>query len=186
MMEQDNIFVSSNMTLWLTGRPCSGKTTISKRLREEMNRRGIQAVNLDGDAVRGRLNADLGFSQKDREENLRRVAHVAQLFNENDIFVIATFVSPTNDLRGKVRDIIENFRMCYVCCSLDECERRDVKGMYKKARTGEIKEFTGVSAPFEEPANPEIVVNSEMYSLEDCVQQVLRELNLKNRHGQFV
>src|SRR5687767_12966357 len=130
------------LTLWLTGRPCAGKTTIAKRLREELARLGLPTASLDGDDVRGRLNADLGFSDKDRRENLRRVGHVAQLFNDNGIFVIATFVTPTNEMRDLVRGIVSNFKLCYVNCSPKLCEERDVKGMYKKARKGEIKEFT--------------------------------------------
>src|SRR3989338_8764190 len=150
-MENKNL----DMTLWLTGRPCAGKTTLAKRLREELDKRGIRTVNLDGDDVRGRLNADLGFSPKDRKENLRRVDQVAQLFNENGNFVIATFITPTNELRDMVRSIIVHFKLCYVKCSPELCEKRDVKGMYKKARKGEIKDFTGVSVPFEEPVTSE-------------------------------
>ena len=165
-----------NMTFWLTGRPCSGKTTISRRLKEELEKRGLKVASLDGDAVRGRLSADLGFTAKDRFENLRRVAHIAQLFNENGMFVVATFVSPTNDLRDMVRHTVKNFKMCYVQCGLEACEKRDVKGMYKKARTGEIKDFTGISAPFEDPVHPELIVDSEHSSLEDCVTQILNYL----------
>ena len=167
-----------HITFWLTGRPCSGKSTLAERLREEMDKRGIRCVNLDGDDVRGRLNADLGFSPKDRKENLRRVAHVAQLFNENGNLVIATFITPTNELREMVRGIITNFKLCYVRCSPELCERRDVKGMYKKARKGEIKEFTGVSAPFEEPVNAQLVIDTEAHNLDECIAQILRELKV--------
>lgn len=167
-----------NLTLWLTGRPCAGKSTLAKHLRQEMDKRGIRTVNLDGDDVRGKLNADLGFSEKDRKENLRRVAHVARLFNENGSFVIATFVSPTNEVREMVRGIIPNFKLCYVQSSLATCEARDVKGQYKKARRGEIKDFTGVSAPFEEPVRPDIVVHTEKNDVETCVAHILNELGL--------
>lgn len=165
--------IQRNMTLWLTGRPCSGKTSISKQLNVELTGRGIHVVNLDGDILRKSLNKDLGFSAKDRWENLRRVAHVCELFNDNGLFVIATFITPTNDLRQMVREIIPNFKMCYVACSLDAAEKRDVKGMYKKARIGIIKEFTGISAPFEEPVDPEITVDAERTSLIDCVKQIM-------------
>ena len=168
----------SFMTLWLTGRPCSGKSTIAWRLREEMNLRGIHTAYLDGDDVRGKLSADLGFSDKDRHENLRRVAHVAQLFNENASFVIAGFVSPTEDMRDLVRGIVKNFKLCYVRCSLETAEKRDVKGMYKKARAGLIKDFTGIGSPFEEPKNAEIVVDTDKYNLEKCVKQILKELGI--------
>ena len=165
------------MTLWLTGRPCSGKTSISKQLKIELSARGIHVVNLDGDVVRVGLNRDLGFSSKDREENLRRAAYVCQLFNDNGIFVIATFITPTNELRDMVREIISNIKLCYVDCSLETAEKRDVKGMYKKARLGLIKDFTGISAPFEEPAKADIVVNSERTPLMDCVKQVMDALD---------
>jgi adenylylsulfate kinase len=166
-----------NMTLWLTGRPCSGKTSISKQLKIELSGRGILVVNLDGDVVRKGLNKDLGFSAKDREENLRRVAYVCQLFNDNGIFVIATFITPTNELRNMVRGIITNFKLCYVSCSLEAAEKRDVKGMYKKARLGLIQEFTGISAPFEEPLNPDISVDAEHMPLMDCVKSVMQTLD---------
>ena len=166
------------MTLWLTGRPCSGKTSISKQLKMELSRRGVQVVFLDGDAVRNGLNKDLGFSPQDRWENLRRVANVCQLFNDNGIFVIAAFVSPTNDLRGMVRGIITDLKMCYVSCSLEAAEGRDVKGMYKKARLGIMKEFTGISAPFEEPVNPDIIVHSDQMTAIDCVKRIMGSLNI--------
>lgn len=161
------------MTIWLTGRPCAGKTTIAKRLRAELDRLGVRSVNLDGDDVRGGLNADLGFSEKDRKENLRRVAHVARLFNDNGNLVIATLISPTNELRHMVREIIGSFKLCYVRCSPQTCEKRDVKGMYRKARAGQIAEFTGVSSPFEEPDNPDITVDTEKQSPEQCVGAIL-------------
>jgi len=165
-------------TLWLTGQPCSGKTTLSIKLREEMDRRNIHTVNLDGDDVRGGLNMDLGFSEKDRKENLRRVAYVAQLFNENGSFVIATFITPMNALRQMVRGIIRNFSLCYVKCSPAVCESRDVKGMYKKARRGEIPDFTGVTAPFEVPLNPEMIVDTEHHDVDACVKHILETLRL--------
>ncbi len=164
------------MTLWLTGRPCSGKTSISKQLKMELASRGIHAVCMDGDAVRHGLNKDLGFSPQDRQENLRRVAHVCELFNANGIFVIAAFVSPTNDLREMVRGLITHFKLCYVSCPLEAAEARDVKGMYKKARLGIIKEFTGISAPFEEPGHPEIVVESSQATAAECVKRIMDKL----------
>lgn len=166
-------------TLWLTGLPCSGKTTLGKRLKEELDNRGYKAVHLDGDDVRGRLNADLGFSVEDRRENLRRIAHVARLFNENGNFVIASFVSPTNEFRRMIKDIIGNFKLVYLKCSVEACEKRDRKGMYKKARLGEIKEFTGISASFEEPESADLVVDTEAQDIETCVRAVLKSLKVK-------
>lgn len=166
-------------TLWLTGLPCSGKTTLSKRLKDELNNRGFNTVCLDADDVRSRLNADLGFSPRDRMENLRRVAHVAKLFNDNGNFVIASFVSPLNEYRQMVREIVGNFKLVFVKCSLRICEERDVKGMYKKARAGEIKDFTGVSAPFEEPSNVDIIIDTEHRGVDDCVGDILNELGIQ-------
>ncbi|MFH1655279.1 MAG: adenylyl-sulfate kinase [Candidatus Omnitrophota bacterium] len=166
-------------TLWLTGLPCSGKTTLSKRLKAELDNRGFSAVHLDADDLRNKLNADLGFSVEDRRENLRRVSHVAKLFNDNGNFVIASFVSPTDEYREMAREIIGNFKLAYLKCSLKACEERDVKGMYKKARNGEIKEFTGVSAVFEEPSNADIVVDTENHGIEECVNGILNKIGVQ-------
>lgn len=169
---------SLKMTLWLTGLPCSGKTTLAKRLKEELDNRGYHTIHLDGDDVRGALNEDLGFSPEDRKENLRRVAHVAKLFNKNGILVIASFVSPTNELREMVREIIGNFRLVYAKCALETCEQRDVKGMYKRARLHEISEFTGVTAPFEEPS-ADLVVDTENKNVDACVDEILSNMGLQ-------
>lgn len=164
------------MTLWLTGLPCSGKSALAKRLKEELNNKGYQVVHLDADDVRSTLNADLGFSPEDRKENLRRIAHVAKLFNKNGNFVIASFISPTNEMREMVKEIIGNFKLVFVKCGLEMCEKRDVNGMYKKARIGEIKDFTGISAPFEEPHQADIVVDTERNNIEDCVKEILSKI----------
>lgn len=167
------------MTLWLTGLPCSGKTTLAKRLKEELDKRGYITVHLDGDDVRRGLSADLGFSREDKKENHRRVAHVARLFNENGIVVIASIILPTNDSREMIKKIIGNLKMIYVKCDVGECEKRDTKGMYKRARLGEIPDFIGVSAPFEEPQNnADIVVDTQKNDIEECVKKILDELNI--------
>jgi len=166
-------------SLWITGLPCSGKTTLGKRVKEELDNRGYKAVHLDGDDVRDQLNADLGFAPEDRKENLRRVGHIARLFNQNGNFVVASFVSPSNELRQMVRSIIGNFKLVYAKCSLKTCEERDVKGMYRKARRGDIEQFTGVSAPFEEPTAPDIIVDTENDGVEDCVSQILEALHVQ-------
>ncbi len=165
-------------TLWFTGLPCAGKTTLAKRLKEELDNRGFNTAHLDGDDVRGALNKDLGFSEEDRKENLRRVAHVAKLFNKSGMFVIASFISPTSDLREIIRKIIGNFKLVYVKCDLSTCEQRDTKGMYKRARLGEIPEFTGISAPFEEPGDADIIVETQTKNVEECVRDLLNELNI--------
>lgn len=168
---------SLDMTLWLTGLPCSGKTTLGKRLKDELDRAGYRTMHLDGDDLRGALNQDLGFSPEDRKENLRRAAHVARLFNQNDTFVIASFVSPTDELREMAREIIGNLKLVYLKCDLSVCEERDTKGMYKRARLNEIPEFTGVSAPFEEPKDPYLIVDTQHKNVEECVKEVLEALD---------
>jgi len=165
-------------TLWLTGLPCAGKTTLAKRIKEELDNRGFHTTHLDGDDVRNALNENLGFSPEDRKENLRRIAHVAKLFNKSGIFVIASFVSPTNDYRSMIKNIIGSFKLVYVKCGLDICEKRDVKGMYRKARAGQIKEFTGISAPFEDPDNADIVIDTGNNDVESCVRQIISQLNI--------
>lgn len=177
--EVEEYIKTLNTTLWLTGLPCSGKTTLAKRLKEELDNRGYKTVALDGDDVRGKLNADLGFSPEDRKENLRRIAHVARLFNHNGNFAVASFVSPTEEYRRMIKEIVGNFKLVYVKCSLKECEKRDIKGMYKKARNGEIKEFTGISAPFEEPKDADIIVDTEKDDVETCVKKILDSLKVE-------
>ena len=180
--EVNNYLTLLKSTIWFTGLPCSGKTTLADRLKEEIDNlnKGYICRRLDGDDIRGKLNADLGFSEKDRKENLRRVAYLARYENENGGMVLATFVSPTNEMREEVRNIIgkENMKLIYVKCSLEECERRDVKGMYAKARKGEIKQFTGISASFEEPTNPDLIINTEKKGLEECVRDIIHEFRI--------
>ena len=169
------------MTLWLTGRPCAGKSTLAEALEQKLKKAGIRVARLDGDDLRSKMNADLGFSESDRKENLRRAAQMAQVFNDNGSCVIAAFVSPTHEMRRMVRGIVRNFKLCYVQCGAEVCESRDVKGMYKKARQGKIKDFTGVSAPFEEPRDAEIVVDTEHRDLEQCVEEVFKTLEIQGR-----
>jgi len=164
------------MTLWMTGRPCSGKSSLALRLKSPLESLGFKVVSLDGDAFRGRLSADLGFSPQDRRENLRRAAHVAQLFNENGSFVIASFVTPTHEVQKLVRSVVERFKLCFIQCSPEVCEKRDVKGMYKKARRGEIPDFTGVQAPFEDPSDASITVDTENQTEEQCTRHILQAI----------
>jgi adenylyl-sulfate kinase len=161
-------------TIWFTGRPCCGKTTIAKAILPKLKEK-FKVVHLDGDVVRKGLCSDLGFSKEDRKENLRRIAHLCEIFNENNTIVLATFVSPTNADRELIKSIIKNCKMIYVNASLEECEKRDVKGMYAKARKGEIKSFTGLheDAPFERPIEFELELNTEKESLEESVGKVL-------------
>jgi len=161
------------VTLWLTGLPSSGKSAIAERLYDILKDRGYRAERLDGDVVRQDLTRDLGFSRADREENIRRVAFVAKLLTRNDIFVLCSFVSPYREMRDRARRAVGSFLEVYVKCPLEVCIERDVKGMYLKARAGEIKEFTGVSDPYEEPLRPDLIVETDKEPLDRSVERVL-------------
>ncbi len=161
-------------TIWFTGLPCSGKTTLASAFQKELDKKGYKTVHLDGDVVRAGVNKDLGFSSHDRRENLKRTACMARDLNREGNWVIASFVSPTNELRDMVREIVGSMLLVYVKCGLEECKRRDVKGMYQKAIKGEIKEFTGISAPFEEPGHADIIVDTENNDVGGCAREILR------------
>lgn len=178
--EVDNYLKLLKSTVWFTGLPCSGKTTLANRLKEEIDNldKGYITRRLDGDDVRGKLNKDLGFSEKDRRENLRRVSYVAKYENENDGLVLASFVSPTNKMRSMIKGIIgENMKLVYLKCPLEECEKRDVKGMYTMARQGKIKDFTGIDAPFEEPEGADLVIDTKNNDLESCIRRIVDEFD---------
>jgi adenylylsulfate kinase len=144
-------------TFVFTGLSGSGKSTIC----EEMKKRYPQLVILDGDVLRAGISSDLGFSNEDREENIRRLIEICKLFNMNGKHVLTAFITPFEKVRRKAKKEIPNCKVVYIKCSLQECEKRDVKGLYKKARKGEIKEFTGITSPFEEPEKPDIILNTE-------------------------
>ena len=151
-----------NKVLWFTGLSGSGKSTLANEVEKALHERGKLCYVLDGDNVRHGFNSDLGFSPEDREENIRRIGEVTKLFYDAGLFVLVCFISPYKKDRNKVRKMIgEDFIEIFVKCALEECEKRDIKGMYKKARKGEIKEFTGISAPYEKPDMPELVLNTE-------------------------
>ncbi|MCJ7612180.1 MAG: adenylyl-sulfate kinase [Candidatus Aminicenantes bacterium] len=164
------------VSLWFTGLPCSGKSAIADRLAVILKDKGYRVERLDGDIVRQDLTRDLGFSKSDRDENIRRVTFVTKLLARNGVFVLTSFISPYREMRDRARAQVENFMEIYVKTSLETCIQRDVKGMYKKAMAGEIKEFTGVSDPYEEPLKPELVVETDNESLEDSTQKVLRRM----------
>lgn len=157
-------------TIWFTGKPCSGKTTLAQAFKPVLEAKGYSVVLLDGDVLRTGLCAGLGFSDEDRCENLRRVAHVAELMNNNYNIVLASYVSPTNAMRDMVRNIITNMQLVHVDCSSEECARRDVKGMWAKAKAGEIKGFTGYDAPFEVPAEAQLTIETENFDLEKSIE----------------
>ena len=168
-----------SLVLWFTGLSGSGKSTLANALNESLHSKGLSTYVLDGDNIRHGLCKDLGFSDKDREENIRRIGEVANLFMDAGIITITAFVSPFREDREKVRKIIgkENFVEIYCSADLNVCEIRDTKGLYKKARRGEIKEFTGISSPYEHPINPEIIVNTGSMNIGDSVKQILFYLN---------
>lgn len=167
------------VTIWLTGLPCSGKTTIAFEIEKYFKKRGFPVQRLDGDVVRETLSKDLGFSKEDRDKNIERISYVAQMLVNNGVNVVVAFVSPYRKMRDFARGICPNFCEVYVKCNVEECMKRDVKGMYKKALNGEIKDFTGVQDPYEEPEYPDVVVDTREHSLEDCVKQVIVGLEEK-------
>ncbi|RLF48468.1 MAG: adenylyl-sulfate kinase [Thermoplasmata archaeon] len=169
------------VTVWFTGLPCSGKTTIADRVAERLREMGYKVERLDGDVIRkSPISRDLGFSKEDRRKNLERVAYISKLLSRNDVIVLATFVSPYNDIRRDIRDIIgpERFILVYTKCPVEICMQRDVKGMYAKALRGEIENFTGIDDPFEEPVDPpaDLVVETDKESIDECVERVMRML----------
>ena len=172
-------------TVWLTGLSGSGKSTVAVAVERELMSRGKHAYVLDGDNVRHGLNKNLGFSPEDRTENIRRIGEVSKLFNDAGVIVLTAFISPYRADRDAVREILPEgeFVEVLVDCPLDECERRDVKGLYQKARAGEIPEFTGISAPYEPPEKPEIVLKTAESSVDECVAQVLDYLSKKGILG---
>ena len=173
--DKEQLLHQRGMMIWFTGLSGSGKSTIALGVERELHARGILCRILDGDNIRTGINAGLGFSADDRRENIRRIAEVGKLFVDTGIVTLAAFVSPTNEYRQMARDIIgaDDFFEVYVSTPLEECERRDVKGLYARARRGEVKDFTGISAPFEAPANPALNIDTTRQPLEVSVQQVV-------------
>ncbi len=164
--------------LWMTGLSGSGKSTIAKGLEKKLHEAGYLSYVLDGDNVRSGINANLGFSEEDRLENIRRVSEVSKLFLQAGVITINSFVSPTKDVRQLAKDIIgaEDFIEVYINAPFEVCAQRDVKGLYKKALAGEIKNFTGLDAPFEAPNNAEIEIKTAEMSVEDSVEQIFQQL----------
>lgn len=163
-------------TLWFTGLPCSGKSTVADRVAELLKQRRPYVERLDGDIVRKDLTRDLGFSKADRDENIRRVTFVAKLLSRNGVAVLVSFISPYRELRDRARRETTNFVEVYCRSPLEVCVSRDVKGMYEKALRGEIKEFTGVSDPYEEPLAPEIILDTDRESVEESAGRVIKKL----------
>ena len=173
--DKEELLKQKSAMIWFTGLSGSGKSTIAIALERELHKRGLLCRILDGDNIRSGINNNLGFSETDRIENIRRIAEIAKLFTDTGIITIAAFISPNEDIREMAADIIgrDQFYEVYVSTPLAECEKRDVKGLYAKARKGEIKDFTGVSAPFEAPINPSLVLDTSVLSLQESVNKLL-------------
>ncbi len=163
------------LLIWFVGLSGSGKSTIASALEERLFADGIKTYILDGDNIRNGLNQDLDFSDVSRKENLRRISEVAKLFVDSATVVLTAFITPFSVEREKIKSMIgEDYFEVFVSCPLEECERRDVKGLYAKARRGEIKNFTGIDSPFEEPTNSDIVIESDKVALEEGVEQIYK------------
>lgn len=173
--EKEQLLHQRGMMIWFTGLSGSGKSTIALGVERELHKRGLLCRILDGDNIRSGINAGLGFSVEDRRENIRRIAEVGKLFVDTGIITLAAFVSPTNEYREMARQIIgtDDFFEVYVSTPLEECERRDVKGLYARARRGEVKDFTGISAPFEVPEHPALTIDTSRQPLEQSVKEVV-------------
>ena len=173
--DKEKLLGQRGLMIWFTGLSGSGKSTIAIALERELHRRGILCRILDGDNIRSGINNNLGFTEADRVENIRRIAEVAKLFIDTGIVTLAAFISPNNDIREMAARIIgkDDFLEVYVSTPLEECERREVKGLYAKARRGEIKNFTGITAPFEAPAHPALTLDTSVLSLEESVNRLL-------------
>lgn len=176
--DKEELLGQRGLMVWFTGLSGSGKSTIAIALERELHKRGLLCRILDGDNIRSGINNNLGFSPEDRVENIRRIAEVGKLFVETGVITLAAFISPNNDLRKMAANIIgkDSFMEVYVSTPIEECERRDVKGLYARARKGEIKDFTGVSAPFEAPENPDLTLDTSKLSVEESVKLLLEKI----------
>lgn len=178
--ERAQIKNQTPMCLWMTGLSGAGKSTLANELEQVLNKKGKHTYILDGDNVRYGLSSDLGFSKADRNENVRRVAETAQLMVDAGLIVIVALISPFKKERHWARNLFKSnqFKEIYISTSLQECEKRDGKGLYDKARQGEVKDFTGISSPYEPPENAEIIIDTQNKLVNECVQQILYEANI--------
>ncbi|MEM7369334.1 MAG: adenylyl-sulfate kinase [Bacteroidota bacterium] len=173
--DKETLLKQRATVLWLTGLSGSGKSTIAQALEKYLHNQGFVTKLLDGDNIRIGLSNNLGFSEMDRRENIRRISEAAKLFLDGGIICICSFVSPTNEIRGMAKEIVgkQDFQEVYVNAPLEVCEARDVKGLYKKARAGELKQFTGIDSPFEAPENPFLEIKTDQESLEESVMRLV-------------
>ncbi len=180
--DKEQLLHQRGIMIWMTGLSGSGKSTVAIGVERELHRRGILCRILDGDNIRAGINSNLGFSAEDRRENIRRIAEMGKLFVDTGIVTIACFVSPTTELREVARQIIgeKDFREVYIATPIEECERRDVKGLYARARRGEVKDFTGISAPFEAPTHPDLSLDTSQMTLKQEVEAVVELVYASN------
>lgn len=180
--DKEELLGQRGVMIWFTGLSGSGKSTVALGVERELHKRGILCRILDGDNIRSGINKNLGFTAEDRKENIRRIAEVGKLFVDTGIVTLAAFISPTNESRQMAAEIIgqNDFKEVYISTPLEICEKRDVKGLYARARRGEIQNFTGISAPFEVPEHPALSLDTSVLSLEESVHKVL-ELILNNK-----
>jgi len=174
--------LGSQFVIWLTGLSASGKTTISLQLATKLREHDFKVELLDGDAIRNELSADLGFSRQDRREQIRRVVYLCKLLSKNGITCIVSVISPYRDLRNLAREEIRKvspFIEVFVKCSLESCIKRDPKGLYKKALSGEISNFTGLQDPYEEPLSPDVIVNTDSETVEECVDKIISAIKIR-------
>ncbi|MCD4695010.1 MAG: adenylyl-sulfate kinase [Bacteroidales bacterium] len=176
--DKENLLKQRSKVIWMTGLSGAGKTTIAKYLDEALYKQGYVAQILDGDNIRSGINNNLSFSEEDRYENIRRIAEVSKLFINCGIIIINSFISPTEEIRNMALDVIgkENFIEVFVNAPIEVCEQRDTKGLYAKARRGEIKNFTGIDSPFEHPAGADITIRTDKQSVEESVSQLLEHI----------
>ena len=179
--DKEQLLHQRGVMLWFTGLSGSGKSTVAIALERELQSRGLLCRILDGDNIRTGINSNLGFSAEDRRENIRRIAEVGKLFVDTGIITIAAFISPTEEVRQMAEQIIgvDDFKEIYISTPLEECERRDVKGLYARARKGEVKNFTGISAPFEAPSHPALSLDTSKLPLEESVKALLHLLGVE-------
>jgi adenylylsulfate kinase len=171
--EKENKYNHKSIVVWMTGLSGSGKSTIGKALERLLFDNGYKTALLDGDNIRDGINKNIGFDEEGRKENIRRVSEVAKLFVQNGIITICCFVSPTKEIRKIARDIVgENFKEVFINSTLEQCESRDIKGLYKKARAGEIKDFTGISSPFDTPTAAEIIITTQDKTIEESTNEL--------------
>jgi adenylyl-sulfate kinase len=173
--------MNKGLTLWFTGLPCSGKSTLAEAIADRLRALGRNVELLDGDVIRTNLSKGLGFSREDRDTNIRRVAFVCDLLARNGVIAISACISPYREIRDELRESVHGFVEIYARCPIEVCIERDVKGMYARALAGEMKGFTGVDDPYEEPLAPDVVVDTDRHGIEECVEMVLAAINASSR-----